>query len=361
MAKSWLRSIRNRRLTVLAIADDAAIRVAMILTKFSRPMIVAGVFSLVFVAACGSSKPKTTPMVKTVKAADPVKAVVKEPAPPPGPKLSTTVTQGLETPESVLYDAENDRYLISNINGKPLTVDNNGYIATMAPDGDVVEKWIVGGANKVTLNAPKGMAISGGVLYVADITTVRKFDLKTGAAKGEVKIAGATFLNDVATGPDENIYVSDSGLKAGNPDFEPTGTDAVYKIDTKAKVAKAVKVAKDKSLERPNGLLVSDKGIWVAPFGSSTIYMLDAKGVKGATSQLPGGGLDGILDTGKAVLVSSWEKSTVYAAPTGGDTLTFTPLVENVSSPADIGYDSKRNRLLIPRFSDSKVDVWQLP
>ncbi len=323
-------------------------------------------------AACGgSAKPVTSP----AKPAEPDKVTAaanaaaakaeletKAKAPPAGPTLVTTVAEGLATPESVLYDAENDRYLISNINGTPLTVDNNGYIATLAADGTTVEKWIVGGANKVTLNAPKGMAIAGGVLYVTDITTVRKFDLKTGAAKGEIKIAGATFLNDLAVGPNDVLYVSDSGLKAGKADFEPTGTDAVYKIDSKAKVAKAVKVAKDKSLDKPNGLTVNATNqIWVAPFGSNSIYMLDAAGKKGTTVQLPGGGLDGIVDTGKHILVSSWEKSTIYAAPTGGETLTFAPLIENVSSPADIGYDAKRNRLLLPRMMDNKVEIYQLP
>ena len=323
-------------------------------------------------AACGGSKPApTTP----AKPAEPDQAVIvanaaaakteletKAAATPPGPTVVTTISEGLATPESVLYDAENDRYLISNINGTPLTVDNNGYIATLAADGSKVEKWIVGGANKVTLNAPKGMAIAGGVLYVTDITTVRKFDLKTGAAKGEIKIAGTTFLNDLAFGTNDVLYVSDSGLKVGKADFEPTGTDAVYKIDTKAKAVTAVKVAKDKSLDKPNGLLINATNqVWVAPFGSNSIYMIDEAGKKGTTVQLPGGGLDGILDTGKHIIVSSWEKSTVYAAATGGETLTFAPLIENVSAPADIGYDSKRNRLLVPRFMDSKVEVYQLP
>ncbi len=323
-------------------------------------------------AACGGSKPAaTTP----AKPAEPDKAVLaanaaaakaeletKAKASPPGPTVVTTISEGIATPESMLYDVENDRYLISNINGTPLAVDNNGYIATLAADGTTVEKWIVGGANKVTLNAPKGMAIAGGVLYVTDITTVRKFDLKTGAAKGEIKIAGATFLNDLALGANDVLYVSDSGLKAGKADFEPTGTDAVYKIDTKAKTAKAVKVAKDKSLDKPNGLLVNAAGqVWVAPFGAKTIYMIDDAGKKGTAVELPGGGLDGIVDTGNHILVSSWEKSTIYAAVSGGETLTFAPLIENVSAPADIGYDSKRNRLLLPRLMDNKVEIYQLP
>jgi hypothetical protein len=110
--------------------------------------------------------------------------VAAKPVAPPRPTAALTIKEGLATPESVLYDAETDTYLVSNINGAPLDKDNNGYIAEFAPDGKVVNaKLIEGGKNKVTLNAPKGSAIKDGVLYVADIDTVRMFDRKTGAPK----------------------------------------------------------------------------------------------------------------------------------------------------------------------------------
>ena len=109
---------------------------------------------------------------------------------------------GLATPESVLYDADGDRYLVSNINGKPYEKDGNGFISVLSPEGQVTTlKWIEGGKNKVKLDAPKGMAIAKGVLYVADITVVRTFDAKTGAPKGDIAIPGASFLNDIAVGP----------------------------------------------------------------------------------------------------------------------------------------------------------------
>jgi len=36
-------------------------------------------------------------------------------------------------------------------------------------------------------------------------------------------------------------------------------------------------------------------------------------------------------------------------------------LITGVPSPADIGYDSKRNRVLIPVLSANRVEIWQLP
>src|SRR5450755_5096187 len=154
----------------------------------------------------------------------------KAPEPPkeekaPAPTPVFRLTDGVATPESVLYDEANDRYLVSNINGKPDEVDNNGYITELSPDGKVIkDKFIAGGVGKVKLDAPKGTGIYAGILYVSDITVVRKFDLKTGAPKGDIPVPGATFLNDIAVAKDGRVFVSDSGIKSGASGFDPTGT-----------------------------------------------------------------------------------------------------------------------------------------
>src|SRR5216684_1248295 len=90
-----------------------------------------------------------------------------QPVAPVAPKQPVTkkadqITQDLQTPESVLYDADQDVYFISNINGNPTAVDDNGYISRVNAEtlqGDM--KWIDGTKQDVTLNAPKGMAIIG--------------------------------------------------------------------------------------------------------------------------------------------------------------------------------------------------------
>jgi sugar lactone lactonase YvrE len=261
---------------------------------------------------------------------------------------------GLAAPESALYDADGDRYIVSNINGKPLDVDNNGFISVLSPDGAVTNlKWIEGGKNKVKLNAPKGLALVKGVLYVADITVVRMFDAKTGAPKGDVPIAGSTFLNDLASGPDGKVYVSDTGVKMGASGFEPTGTDAVYAIDKgHAKV-----LAKSKDLGGPNGLLVVDNGVVVVTFGSGEVYRLDDKGKKQDVAKPPTGMLDGVVALGDSLLVTSWQGSAIYKGKLGGP---FEAVLSDQKSPADIGYDTKRGRLIIPHLMEDAVDVYDL-
>jgi len=266
-----------------------------------------------------------------------------------------TISQNLQTPESVLYDAQQDVYFISNINGQALAVDNNGYISRVNPDTLQMDaKWIEGGKPGVTLNAPKGMAVAADILYVADITTVRKFDRKTGAPKGEIKIPGSSFLNDLASdGP--SVYVSDSGLKAGaGGSFEPTGTDAVWKIVGN----KAQRIAHGPDLKRPNGVEVVNGKVWVVTFGANELFQLD-NGKRINVVTLPKGSLDGLvhLDDG-SFLVSSWDGKAIYRGPQSGP---FTAVLENINAPADIGYDAKRQRLLVPHFMDSIVTIHPLP
>lgn len=271
-----------------------------------------------------------------------------------GPSLPPPITvSGFQTPESVLYDAAGDVYLVSNINGNPTGTDDNGFISRVAPDGRVLTlKWIDGASAAVTLHAPKGLAISGDTLYVTDITVVRMFDRRTGAPKGSVSIPGSTFMNDAAAGSDGTVYLTDSGLK---PDFSPSGTDAVYRLRN----GRLSTVAKGPHLKGPNGVAVLPNGRLVVVSFSATgeMYELTADGRQAQVQQLPQGQLDGVVVLqGQVMLVSSWAASAVYRV-TGSHAEV---LVSNVPSPADIGYDSRRDRVLIPLFQQNQVVIQPL-
>ena len=77
------------------------------------------------------------------------------------------VVDGLNEPESVIFDKKNSVIYISNINGDPLKIDKNGYISKISVDGQILDKkWITG------LDAPKGMTIFNDYLFVADINKI---------------------------------------------------------------------------------------------------------------------------------------------------------------------------------------------
>jgi sugar lactone lactonase YvrE len=218
-------------------------------------------------------------------------------------------------------------------------------------DGQVIEaKWIDGASDSVTLNAPKGMAIRGDTLFVADIDVVRLFNRTTGSPVGSWPVRGATFLNDMCVGPDGTVYVSDTGLKA---DFTPSGTDALWRFDARGRAAR---VAGGASLGGPNGVVADSAGVVVVTFRSGEVYRLNAAGRRTNLLKPPKGQLDGVvlLPSG-ALLVSSWADSSVSRL-NPGDTV-WTKVVTGVPSPADIGYDMRRERLLIPVFQADRIEI----
>jgi len=287
------------------------------------------------------------------------------PAPAPASASAPTATkvvtvQGLLAPESVLHDSAQDIYFVSNINGSPMAKDNNGFISRVRPDGAVENlKFIEGGRNGVTLNAPKGLALEGDTLWVADIDAVRAFEAKTGAPIDTVSLSklGAVFLNDIAVGLTGALYITDTGIRfddVGNV-LHP-GPDRVFRVGPDRAVTQ---VLRGDTLGRPNGIAVDPVGkrFIIVEFGGR--YVLAWKpGDKapGVVAKGPGG-FDGVVVAGGRILVSSWADSSVSAYETGQEV----KLISGIPGPADIGYDAKRNRVLIPVLPGNRVEIWQLP
>ena len=271
---------------------------------------------------------------------------------PAGKAAIVVADAGFATPEAVEYSAADDTYLVANINGDPSGVDNNGFISKVSPDGKVTSlKWIEAGRNGVTLNAPKGMTIVKGLLYVADIDSVRVFDAATGKPVRSIAIKGATFLNGVAAGSEDSVLVTDSGFAPG---FAPSGTDAIHRI--KADGAVEMVVA-DKAMGHPNGVWQDGAAVVYVTFGSGKVSKVES----GKTSELPAppsGQLDGLIKTVDGrLIVSSWGGKAVYALGKDG---AFTTIAGSLDAPADLGLDTKRHRVLIPLFQQNKVVIQPL-
>ena len=268
----------------------------------------------------------------------------------------TVADIGLQTPESILHDTEADVYLVSNINGAPLEKDDNGYISRIRPDGSVesLRGWIDGADEDVTLHAPKGLALKGDTLFVADIDSVRAFHRTTGEPLGARGVPDADFLNDLAV-VDGTLYVSDTGMDA---QFQPTGNGAIYRMTGTG----AERIADGQGLGTPNGISSSRGGLLVAPFGSAEVRLVQTNATGGAGEAvvtMPGGQLDGIigLETGE-FFASSWETQAVYHVTPGNE---VHEIITGVESPADIGHDAQRNRILIPLFMGNELQFHPLP
>ena len=260
----------------------------------------------------------------------------------------TATVAGFQTPESVKWDSAQDVYFVSNINGAPNAKDGNGYISRVSPDGAITDSAFIKG-----LNAPKGIALVHDTLWVTDIDVVRAFDAKTGAPGATLRIPGAVFLNDIAAAPDGSLYVTDTPVRFGASGAEHVGSDQIFRIAPNHTVSSAIK---NDSLGRPNGIAwdAANNRFVVAPFGTGSLFAWNPSGGSLTVIGTGAGQFDGIEVVGDVIWVSSWADSSVYRYRNGEGT----NLIKGVPSPADIGYDSKRHRVLIPVFTGNRVEIW---
>ncbi|MGH7568559.1 MAG: SMP-30/gluconolactonase/LRE family protein [Gemmatimonadales bacterium] len=318
---------------------------------------------LAAVAACQpverrAAQPVDTAAVASDSAPPASAAPVPGPSGPAATKVATV--QGFLTPESALHDTLQDVYFVSNINGGPTAKDNNGFISRVKPDGAVENlKFIEGGRNGVTLNAPKGLALQGDTLWVTDIDVVRAFNARTGAPVDSVSLSaqGAIFLNDLVVAQTGALYITDTAIRfddVGNM-LHP-GPDRIFRIGPDRAVTVAVR---GDTLGRPNGIAVDAAGrrFIIVSFGAKSVFAWKPGDRAPSVIAKGAGQFDGVEIADGKLLVSSWADSSV----TRFDGAQGTKLISGVPSPADIGYDAKRKRVLIPVFTGNRLEVWQLP
>ena len=111
---------------------------------------------------------------------------------------------GFDQPESTVYLADSDSYLVSNINGAPMELNAKGYISKISSDGKILERYWSQG-----FNAPKGMAYFNGQVYVADMQQLVQLDSNTGKVIKRYTAKKSKMLNDVAIDNEGNVFVSD--------------------------------------------------------------------------------------------------------------------------------------------------------
>jgi sugar lactone lactonase YvrE len=267
---------------------------------------------------------------------------------------------GMRTPESVRYDSDLDRFYVSNIDGNPSQKDGKSSIVVVRADStSVVTTLVEGGKNGATLNAPKGLALVGDTLWVADIDAVRGFNRRTGAPLVTIDLRSkkATFLNDVAASADGSIYVTDTGIAFdANGAMSHAGVDRIFKISGRT----VTEAAKGDSLARPNGIAWDGANArWIiGPFGGNEVVAWKEGDPALSRVATGPGQYDGVEVLGDGrILVSSWADSAIHVINNGA----MTKLISGVSAPADIGVDTRRNVVAVPRFSDNKVEFFKLP
>ncbi|PWG78541.1 SMP-30/gluconolactonase/LRE family protein [Pararcticibacter amylolyticus] len=231
-------------------------------------------------------------------------------------------------PESALYNPVDKVIYISNINGDYLARDGNGFISKIDPDGKIEDlKWCTG------LDNPQGLGFFRGNLYVADIDRVVRINVKESRIEKEFKIEGAQFLNDITIDKNGDIYVSDCRK------------NKIYRISDEV-----VKLwSDDPGLSTPNGLLCTDKNLFILNMGRGDVFIGDKAG-KQLTLFCEGiKNCDGIVSDGKdGYFISGAWQGQIFHLNAKGEKRLVLDLGEKKIITADIEFIPEHKLLIIP-------------
>ena len=240
----------------------------------------------------------------------------------------------LPIPESVLYYAKDNVLFVSLIDGSGSEKDSKGGIALLNTDGTIKNAtWITG------LNAPKGLAIHKGLLYIADITDLIVVDIVTGNVIDEIPVEGSTFLNDVTVDDNGVVYISDTRL---NKIYQLRNGNVSLYLDNVPSV---------------NGLKFY-KGNLLALAGSEFWSIDGNKHITVFTKGFEKGG-DGLepLQNGDFI-VTCWS-GLIYHVTAKGEIHKIQD-VQGKMNTADLGYNPKENVIYIPTFNSNSVIAYKL-
>ena len=255
-----------------------------------------------------------------------------------------TVTD-LQTPYSFVSNSAGQEYFISSVNGDAQSADNNGFITKLDASGKLINlKFIQGGTDGITLNAPKGMALVEQTLYVADLDTLRAFDTVSGkpvastsmaAAPGQVPVS----LTDVAYDGAGLLYCSD---QRGN---------RIYRVELPSR--KVTVLVSDPALAGPAGLAVHPTSgqLIAVSWDKGKILSITPEGI--VSEIFSNGFFSGRFSNLRGVDFDRWGNMYVSDFTTGKVwrmtwDKRFQVIAEYLPSPGDLGIDRTNNLILVP-------------
>ncbi|NUO94015.1 MAG: gluconolaconase [Gemmatimonadaceae bacterium] len=270
--------------------------------------------------------------------------------------------------ESCSYDRERGVIVVPN-RGVPQTVQtNDAFVSLINHDGSVhTARWIgiqspadrVRSTPALVLNEPYGSDIMNGMLYVADrdggtsaadasIAVIRRFDMKTGAPAGEVRLPGVDWINDIEVADDGTVYATRTGAFGERPD---PATWQIWKIAPNGTASVFVQGA---PLFQPNGIGVDPQGnIVVVNIGDDAVLTFSPAGQLVRTEHAAQAGSDGlvILPDGTKYVSSVRFGGISRIRPGAAAEL----IARNVPNAASMCYDAGASQLVIPMNANNAL------
>lgn len=239
--------------------------------------------------------------------------------------------QALNSPESIKYDANHGRYIVSNTSGNNLLSVVPGSAPTLFKSG---------------VTSPYGNTIWGDTVFVCSSGTVKGYNLSTANLVYNLNLSGS-FLNGICTDNSGNMYVSDFSAKK------------IFRVNIATQQFTTFVTTAGLTNKTPNGLAFDSahNRLLVATWGSNS-SVLGVNLVDSTVSVLKTttfGNNDGIaIDQDGNVYASYWSNQSLvffdadFANP---------PLVvaTGLANPADICYNTLTDTVAIPNTSNNTI------
>lgn len=255
-------------------------------------------------------------------------------------------------PESIAIAGE--RVFISCIGNEmnPTEKDGDGVIIETNNKGEIVAE---NAFSSVKMDAPKGMAVLGDILYVADIDRIIGLNLKTGEKVSDIDLSHERmrFLNDLAATPEGKLIASSTDTGQMLLVDPGTGTYSLLKTSV--------------PIPGPNGLVLDKtaKTLYIAGYseddngkGDGQLWSVDLS--SGIAAPLCGekGRFDGLALVGDLLYFSDWDKDGQTGAIRTLD-LKTKEIADVTRIPmkgvADFLIDRKTETIWIPAMLEKKV------
>ncbi|MEO5814639.1 MAG: SMP-30/gluconolactonase/LRE family protein [Gemmatimonadaceae bacterium] len=266
--------------------------------------------------------------------------------------------------ESCSYDEGRGVIVVPN-RGVPQNVQtNNAWVSLINHDGSIhTARWI-GVQNPpertaltppLVLNEPYGSDIANGMLYVADrdggttanepsVAVIRRFDMRTGAPAGEIRVERAPWINDIEVANDGTIYATVTGTSDATTwqvlKIAPDGTTSLF--------------MQGAPLFQPNGVAFDPQGnIVVVNIGDAAVLTFSPAGRLLKTEQAAQPGNDGlvIMPDGTKYVSSVRNGGVSRIRPGQAAEL----IAKNIPNAASMCYDAGANQLVIPMNANNAL------
>ena len=246
--------------------------------------------------------------------------------------------QGLEYPESVVYDRDRDiLYVSNNYNGGR----GNEFISRIKLNGEIENlEWVTG------LDRPVGMCLYSDKLYVVERRNLVEIDIASGQIENRYPFPAPLLANDVTVDDDGTFYVSDSRK------------NCLYRFNEGAFEI----WLEGGEISDPNGVCFDNGRLLVGTSGDGCLKEVNSATGEIKTFACLGNGsiMDGISSDGNGNYIVSDYNGRVFAVTAEGRKTELLNTTASKTFCADLTYISDRHLLVIPSLYNNRLTAYEL-